>query len=198
MQKTIILLDLGGVLVDLGDPVRAMHLDMDNTSFWKLWLSSSLVQQFETGHLDATEFTAAFGAHLGIDQPGEFASRLQRWQLQVYAGAADYLRELSRHQTVALLSNTNEIHWQQVLSQTDVFADFAGLFLSYETGHAKPHTAAFLDVIDYFSCVPQAIAFFDDNADNVAAAAAVGMRAVQVRGIPQLAEQVEKVIEREI
>ena len=196
MPGPVILLDLGGVLVDLGDPAQAMRLDIDNASFWKLWLSSPLVQSFETGHLDTPGFAAAFGAQLGIADPGEFAARLDRWQLLMFAGAADYLREILRHQTVALLSNTNELHWQQVLSQTDVFEDFAHLFLSFETGYAKPDAAAFLDVVEHFGCAPEAIAFFDDNANNITAARAVGLRAEQVRGIRQLAEAVSGVIER--
>lgn len=49
MPARILLFDLGGVLVDLGDPVGEMDLPLSNEQFWKLWLSSPLVHKFETG-----------------------------------------------------------------------------------------------------------------------------------------------------
>lgn len=191
MRQSILLFDLGGVLVDLGDPAGAMELPMSNGRFWTLWLGSPLVQQFETGRLGADEFVAAFAGQLGIADTADFGRRLRRWQLPMFDGVESYLRTLTQHSTVALLSNTNEIHWQQVSSRTDVFAGFARLFLSFETGNAKPQAAAFLDAVNHFACAPGDIVFLDDNADNVAAAHAVGLRARQVRGLVELRQAVD-------
>jgi putative hydrolase of the HAD superfamily len=194
MPSTILLFDLGGVLVDLGDPAGAMQLDIDNEQFWKTWLSSPLVHQFETGQLDASGFVAGFGAELGVADATDFERRLRRWQLPMYDGAEQYLRSLAKCADIALLSNTNELHWQHVQSQTDVFASFAHLFLSFETGNAKPQPAAFLDAVEYFACSPGDIVFFDDNAHNVAAATATGLRAKQVRGLAELRQAVDAFI----
>lgn len=73
-----------------------------------------------------------------------------------------------------------------MLTQTDVFSSFAHLFLSYETGNAKPQPAAFLDVVRHFDCAAEDIVFFDDNANNVAAAMESGLCARQVRGFTEL------------
>lgn len=194
MQPTILLFDLGGVLVDLGDPAGAMRLGMNNESFWKLWLASPQVHQFETGQLDTSGFVAAFSATLDIADPAEFEQRLRAWELPMFDGVEQYLRSLAEHNDLALLSNTNELHWQHVLSQTDVFASFARLFLSYETGNAKPTAAAFLDVVEHFACAPGNIVFLDDNATNVAAALATGLRARQVSGFAELQQAVDEFI----
>ncbi len=188
MPATILLFDLGGVLVDLGDPAGEMDLPLGNAQFWKLWLSSPLVHKFETGQLDTEEFAAAFGPGVGVTDPLDFERRLRRWRLPMFAGADSYLRSLAQQQDIALLSNTNELHWQQVLSQTDVFSSFAYLFLSFETGNTKPATAAFLDVVQHFACAPQDIVFLDDNANNVTAAMETGLRAQQVRGFAELTQ----------
>lgn len=180
MKDPILLFDLGGVLVDLANPVDAIGLELSDEEFWATWLTSPLVQGFETGRLPTRDFVAQLGAELGFSDADEFDRALRRWQLPMFQGAEAALRSLTRSHTVALLSNTNEIHWQQVASQTDVFADFDKLFLSYETGNAKPGQAAFLDVVQHFDCEPQRIHFFDDNAGNVAAARQAGMTAVQV------------------
>jgi len=191
MQPMVLLFDLGGVLVDLGDPVGAMQLDMSNEQFWKLWLASPHVHQFETGQLDTSGFVAAFSAVLGIADAAEFEQRLRAWQLPMFAGVEQYLRSLAGHNALALLSNTNELHWQHVVSQTDVFTEFSRLFLSYETGHAKPSPAAFLDVITHFGCAPEQIVFLDDNPANVTAARATGLRAQQVQGLTELRQAVD-------
>jgi len=49
----IVLLDLGGVLADLGDPVRSMGLEMGAERFWEIWLSSPSVRAYESGVLGA-------------------------------------------------------------------------------------------------------------------------------------------------
>ena len=194
MQATVLLFDLGGVLVDLGDPAGAMQLNISNEHFWRLWLASPHVHQFETGQLDTRGFVAAFAATLGIADAAEFEQRLRAWQLPMFAGVEQYLRSLAEDNALALLSNTNELHWQHVVSQTDVFNEFARLFLSYETGHAKPSPEAFLDVVTHFGCAPEHIVFLDDNPANVAAAQASGLRAQQVQGFTELRQAVDKLI----
>ena len=194
MQQQIILFDLGGVLVDLADPVTSIGLSMSSEEFWRTWLSSPLVQQFETGRLTTSEFVSQFGAELGFHDAAEFDRALRSWHLPMFDGAEKALQTLTESNTIALLSNTNEIHWQHVESQTDVFADFAKVFLSYETGNAKPHPSAFHDVVVHFDCEPQDIVFFDDNVDNVAAARAAGLRAVRVQGWPEVEREIEKIL----
>jgi HAD superfamily hydrolase (TIGR01509 family) len=194
VQQQIILFDLGGVLVDLADPVTSIGLSISGEEFWAIWLSSPLVQQFETGRLSASEFVTQFGAILGFDDADEFDRALRSWHLPLFDGAEKALQDLTNSNTIALLSNTNEIHWQHVESQTDVFADFAKVFLSYETGNAKPHPAAFHDVVEHFDCEPQNIVFFDDNMGNVAAARAEGLRAVRVQGWAEVEREIDKVL----
>jgi FMN phosphatase YigB (HAD superfamily) len=160
MQQQIILFDLGGVLVDLADPVKSIGLSMSGEEFWTVWLSSPLVQQFETGRLTATEFVTQFGAELGFHDADEFDRALRSWHLPMFDGAEKALQDLTNSNTIALLSNTNEIHWQYVASQTDAFADFAKVFLSYETGNAKPQPSAFHDVVEHFDCEPRNCVLF--------------------------------------
>jgi HAD superfamily hydrolase (TIGR01509 family) len=194
MQQQIILLDLGGVLVDLADPVTSIGLSMSDPEFWSMWLSSPLVQQFETGRLTASEFVTQFGAELGFDDADEFDRALRSWHLPLFDGVENALQNLTDSNTIALLSNTNEIHWQHVESQTDVFAEFAKVFLSYETGNAKPHPSAFHDVVAHFDCAPRDIIFFDDNASNVAAAQGEGLRAVRVQGWSEVERQLDEIL----
>ncbi|MGI9271561.1 MAG: HAD family hydrolase [Woeseiaceae bacterium] len=192
MNKKILLFDLGGVLVDLGDPVAAIGLDMSNEEFWAIWLASPLVRAYETGRLTSAEFVTQFGAELGFTDAAEFDRLIRSWQLPMFDESEKFLVALFSELEVALLSNINEIHWQCVKSQTEIFSNFSKLFLSYETGNRKPDVAAYQDVIDHFDCDPGDIIFLDDTAHNVAAAQSLGMRSKQTTGHAEVRQAVDE------
>jgi putative hydrolase of the HAD superfamily len=89
---------------------------------------------------------------------------------------------------LALLSNTNPVHWQQVVSSAPVFGTFEKLFLSFETGRLKPGPAAFTQVLDHFGCSPDDLVFLDDSLANVESARRLGIRSEQVAGPVQLGD----------
>lgn len=186
MARPVLLLDLGGVLADLGDPVVAMNLEMTNEDFWQTWINSPAVRAFETGKLQAEDFFEQVAAELGLQSGASFERRFHAWQLQPYAGIDTFIDRAAERFELALLSNTNEVHWRQVTSLTPVFSTFARLFLSYETGRFKPEAAAFRQVIDFFGVAPGEVVFFDDTARNVEAARKLGIDAHRVAGLDDL------------
>jgi putative hydrolase of the HAD superfamily len=185
-SRRILLLDLGGVLADLGDPVAAMGLDMTLPEFWTTWTSSSVVRALETGQIDKEEFLGAIPAVLGGTAATSFGPRFHAWQLRLFPGVEDCVRIALQHYRLALLSNTNDLHWQQVTSASDVFSLFEHVFLSFETGHYKPEPAAFFDVMEFFNCAPGEIVFVDDSEPNVRAARELGIDAHKVTGVVEL------------
>lgn len=185
-EKPVLLLDLGGVLADLGDPVEAMGLNMTLPEFWKTWTSSSAVRALETGRISEEEFLRDIPTVLGVSAVAPFGPRFHAWQLRLFPGVEDFIQIATRRYRVALLSNTNEIHWQHVNAGSRVFDEFEHVFLSYETGHFKPEPAAFLDVVDFFACAPSDVTFLDDSEPNIAAARELGIHAYQVAGIAGL------------
>ena len=78
----VLLLDLGGVLADLGDPVSALGLQMTQREFWRVWTTSSTVRAFETGQMDVADFLFKVSAELGYSGDEPFARRFQAWQLR--------------------------------------------------------------------------------------------------------------------
>ena len=185
-SRRILLLDLGGVLADLGDPVAAMGLDMTLPEFWKTWTSSPVVRALETGQMDEDEFLRKIPAILGCPAATSFGPRFHAWQLSLFPGVEDCVRSVLHRYRVALLSNTNEVHWQQVRESSGVFDLFARVFLSYETGHYKPEQAAFHDVMTFFNCAPDEILFLDDSEPNVIGARNLGIDARKVIGVTEL------------
>ena len=187
----IVLLDLGGVLADLGDPVRSMGLEMETERFWEIWLSSPSVRAYESGALDALGFAKAMATELELSSEAAFAALFQKWRLKPFAETERLVRAIPARFRVSLLSNTNEVHWQQIVSATPVFEEFDSLFLSFRTGYFKPEEAAFRQVVEHYRCAPSSIVFLDDSEKNVAAAAGLGIQARRVAGPGDAARALE-------
>jgi HAD superfamily hydrolase (TIGR01509 family) len=184
--RPVLLLDLGGVLADLGDPVAAMGLDLTLPEFWATWTSSPIVRALETGQMNEEAFLREIPAVLGCSGEEAFGPRFHAWQLKLFPGVEDLVRKAAQRYRVALLSNTNEIHWRQVTTASRVFESFERVFLSYETGHYKPEPAAFRNVTELFDCAPGDVLFVDDSGPNVAAARKLGIDAHRVAGAAEL------------
>lgn len=187
------MLDLGGVLADLRDPVDAMGLDMPLDEFWKTWTSSAIVRAFETGQMSEAEFLAQIPSELAYTGSSPFEQQFHAWQLTLFPGVGELIRGVLPDYRVALLSNTNAVHWRQVNEGNNVFADFEHVFLSYETGQFKPAVTAFSQVTDYFECPPADVVFLDDSESNIAAALDFGMDARRVVGVAELEQQLLRV-----
>ena len=184
MHARLILFDLGGVLASLGRPAEQMELGIANDDFWSVWLGSQTVAEFETGVIDELEFFRRFPHELGLsDSPKEFRRRFLQWRLELFPDVVDLLRELGESRDIALLSNTNPVHWNMVDPDGGFRELFDYVFLSFEIGHAKPHRNIFDQVLDAVPHNPGDILFLDDTAKNVDAAMTAGIRASQVTGI---------------
>lgn len=180
--ERIVLFDLGGVLADLGKPADAMQLDMSNDEFWAIWPNSPAVQAFERGRIQIDEFCERLAPEFGEISGARMREKLDCWQLRLFDGVEQLVADATAKSRIALLSNTNELHWSQVTADTDVFERFDKLFLSYETGYFKPDAAAFEQVVSHYGCAASAILFLDDVERNVSAARVVGLQAHVVSG----------------
>jgi putative hydrolase of the HAD superfamily len=90
-----------------------------------------------------------------------------------------FIDNLRAHGIRCVLGTNNERHraayiWDNLLKDR-----MDGLFTSGLMGVAKPDAAFYLAVQDALGCSPERILFIDDIAENVAAAQALGWRAVQ-------------------
>ncbi len=182
-----IIFDMGGVLfgLDAGRCVSAFEaLGAHKTAayvrdfrtedlFYLIEMSSGTTAQFcdEVRALDNinasdSEITAAWNALL---EPTPQRKRDELLALKV----AGY--------RLFLLSNTNEIHWNEAKkliagTDHDVSDIFERVFLSYEMNLRKPDKEIFRCVIEATGIRPEETLFIDDNALNVAAAQSLGIR----------------------
>ena len=76
----IVLLDLGGVLMGLHDPLDTFGIEMSHEDFLEKWLLSPAVRKLERGELTADVFAEELIREFSLTySPQEFLQRFERW-----------------------------------------------------------------------------------------------------------------------
>jgi putative hydrolase of the HAD superfamily len=92
---------------------------------------------------------------------------------------------------LALLSNAPE-PLASAIDESGWSARFDRRFYSCRLGLAKPDPAVYEAVLDDLGARPQSVLFIDDRAENVLAAAALGLQAVRFTSAEELPGQLER------
>jgi len=143
----------------------------------------SLSSVYQSGRMMAEDYFAQLAASVGCDP--RIAQRIHdAWLIEEYPGVSALIAELhERNIATALLSNTNERHYREMVTPGGSYPAVAALgswYASHELGLCKPEDAIYESVERASGRAPEQIIFFDDLADNVAAAARRGWRSRQI------------------
>lgn len=135
---------------------------------------------FETGALTAAEFRDAVRSELGFDAlDAEIDAAWNALLTGFYPGRAQMLRELGDYYRIALLSNTNAIHFERVTDEAgDLFDPFERIFASYRIGYRKPDRQIFDHAAAALGIAPQEALFIDDTREHIGSANEVGFHTV--------------------
>jgi putative hydrolase of the HAD superfamily len=184
---TVLLFDLGGVLLRLREIAANFGIPGDELQFHRRWIVSPSVREFERGAISAEEFGRSIVAEMGLPYEWqEFLQRFDRWPVRLFSGVPEMLAQLAGNYRLALLSNTNAVHWARddIAGVLEPLLDYT--FLSFRTGLLKPDNDAFEQVLGHYECEAREILFFDDNPLNVDAANSLGFRSCLTRGMSEV------------
>jgi glucose-1-phosphatase len=181
-----LLFDLGGVVIDI-DFERAFRFwatraDCDPGALRQRFSFDRAYERHERGEMAATEYFTALRQSLDIRLPDD--ELISGWN-DIYVGPvegiAPVLTNASRLFPLYAFTNSNPTH-QRVWSAR--FAEelrlFRSVFVSCDVGSRKPDAEAFVAIAGLMGFAPSEILFFDDTAENVDGARAIGMQAVLV------------------
>lgn len=187
-MRRAVLLDMGGVLVELGGEKPFLELlggTHTRESMWRMWLDSPSVRAHETGRLDTRGFAEAavqeFGLSIG---PEAFLEHFESWIVGPYEGVHAFLEDLSARHETAILTNISALH-TDIVSRYGIFERVRHVFASHEVGEIKPDRAYFEHVLDRMNLGPGEAVFLDDNEINAEGARACGIEAHVVRGLEE-------------
>ena len=184
MAIKVVLFDLGGVIIRLGEHIFPPHWLMNNSSFsLQEWLRSPTAKEFEIGAIGTQQFAQTLKMDLALQQSEEqIIQRFTAWPEALFPTAVEMLTSLKGAYTIAALSNINELHAPRMRGEFDLNRYFDDLYFSNELGLAKPNPDIYLKVVELLEVAPQEDVFFDDVKANVEAALDVGLHAHQVFG----------------
>ena len=187
-QIKAVLFDLGGVVLEI-DFGRALthwqaHSLLPPQRLHQTFEADLPYQRHEIGEMGAADYFRHLREKLQL-RCGDDAI-LEGWNAIFTGEIAETLHlidalppEVPRY----ALSNTNAAHLAHMeRAHPEVLARFGRVFVSHEIGHRKPGPEAFAHVVQAIGVPAGEILFFDDLSENVQAAQAFGLQAVQVRG----------------
>jgi len=182
-----LLFDFGGVLVDLDrarciDAFRAVGFDVE--PYLGTFRQGGAFAQLENGEISVHDFCESLRCESGSRcSDNDLVAAWEAYLTDVPAERLDMLLRLKKKYRLALLSNTNEVHWRMAeerffrykgLRVTDFFEH---IFLSHEMHVQKPDAVIFDRAVAALGCRADEVLFLDDSAVNCAAARRAGLQA---------------------
>lgn len=146
-------------------------------------IQHDLFKQYETGRIDEIFFLEGLRDLFGIDAPDE--AIIAAWNallIGVPEGMLPLVKTLSQQYHTAVLSNTNRLHFECLLPETQpVFDCIEQVFTSYELGMRKPEPETYLEVVNRMGWQPAETLMIDDSPLNLDGAKQAGLQTLWVQ-----------------
>lgn len=140
----------------------------------------------ETGDLPSDQFIAAVIHEFDLTiNSAEFAEAFNDI-FEPIAVTRRVIRQLAGNYKLALLSNTNPIHFDRTVRRADIFSLFDTVTASHLVGCMKPQPKIYLELLRQLTIPAERCVFIDDLAANAAAARTAGMHAIHLEDAEEL------------
>ncbi len=189
MIKNIIF-DFGGVIYDIDhQKTKNAFAELGVINFEELYghaIQTRLFEDFEIGIISPANFRDSIRKHLPkITSDKEIDTAWNALLIGFKLERLALLENIKKYYRVFLLSNTNQIHYQQYMlelkaqNRLEKFtASFEKLYFSHQIGMRKPDVSIFNSVVYDNQINPEETVFIDDYDLNVSAAKTVGLKAL--------------------
>jgi putative hydrolase of the HAD superfamily len=183
MQKKYFIFDIGNVLVDFDFQILLEQIAADSGTPVEPPTERDLEMHHavEEGVISDQAFVDYLNEAKGLSWTVDTLIGVWRKMFTVNQTGYGLFREaIARGLPVYTLSNIAEHHIEAIERNWPGFFDGAtGLFLSYEMGVRKPDSKIYRHLLDDLGVDGSQCLFIDDRADNIEAACAAGIHALQ-------------------
>ena len=155
-------------------------------------LQKGIINDFDVGKVSPPEFFHSVKKHFDLSiSYDEFIPIwndifIEDWEV------SQIILSLKKKWRLGLLSNTDPLHFNHILSKFPVIRVFDKWILSYKVGFKKPAIEIFQKAIQWASVKPEKILFIDDMKKYVEVAISLGMQAIHFISSDQLKEELHK------
>ena len=187
----VIVFDLGGVIVNVNfKSLLGMLFDNSGTASSRTKERSNfsnLLRRYDMGRISVADFHEKISDYLDFELSfDDFVSSSNEAIEAGDAGIEEIVRSLSKKYQMAILSNTNPVHYEHIKEKYSIIRLFDHILLSYEMGAVKPDAAAFEKLMDTTSMLPSQHMFIDDRSENINAARELGMDGIHYQSVENL------------
>jgi putative hydrolase of the HAD superfamily len=152
-------------------------------------LQKGIINDFDVGKVSPQEFFQSIKEDLGLSI--SFDEFVPIWT-DIFSEDVEVSQIILSQEgrwRLGLLSNTDPLHFQYILSKFSIMRAFDKWILSYEVGSKKPAVEIFRTAVAWASVEPQKILFIDDVKTHVEVAISLGMQGIHFISAEQLKEE---------
>ncbi len=147
------------------------------------------INGYEVGKVSSLEFFQSLKEWLRL--PISFEEFIPIWNDIFIENqkVSEIIRSLKGKKKLGMVSNTNPLHFDYVLSKFPIVRVFDRWILSHEVGFKKPTVEIFQIAMEWASVEPEKILFIDDMKGHVEVAISLGMQGTHFISAPQLKQE---------
>ncbi len=154
-------------------------------------IEKGAVNPYETGKISTLEFFESIKRYLKLSISFDEFKPIWNDIFWEDNEVSKIIYALKGKKRLFLLSNTNPLHFDYILSRFPVIRVFDRWILSYEVGFKKPAIEIFETAMKYSLTEPQNIIFIDDVKSHVDVASSLGMKAIHFESADQLRKELK-------
>jgi len=202
MPVEVILFDLGNVILPFNHHQIAEKLfrstrkkefqDPQKIFFYLFEHRDGVINDFDVGKISPPEFFQSVKTTLDLSI--SFDEFIPLWN-NIFVEdreVSQIILSLKDKWRLGLLSNTDPLHFNHILSEFPIIQMFDKWILSYEVGFKKPAIEIFQKAIQWASVEPKKILFIDDIKKYVEVAISLGMHGIHFTSSDQLKGELQK------
>jgi len=202
MPVEVILFDLGNVILPFNHHQIAEKLfrstqkkefqDPQKIFSYLFEYRDGIINDFDVGKISPQEFFQSVKTTLDLSI--SFDEFIPLWN-NIFVEdreVSQIILSLKDKWRLGLLSNTDPLHFNHILSEFPIIQMFDKWILSYEVGFKKPAIEIFQKAIQWASVEPKKILFIDDIKKYVEVAISLGMHGIHFISSDQLKGELQK------
>ena len=147
------------------------------------------VNGYEVGKVSSIQFFKSLKKYLHLSLSFKKFIPIRNDIFTEDQGVSEIIRSLKGKKKLGLISNTNPLHFDYILSKFPVIRIFDKWILSHEVGFKKPDVHIFQKAMEWASVEPGKILLIDDMKKHVEVAVSLGMQGIHFISADQLREE---------
>jgi glucose-1-phosphatase len=194
-ETRLVIFDIGRVILDFDHMITcrklAQYSKKDEKYIYDYIFKSEFLNEYEKGKIASLDMFEIISDKLGLDIPFEKFKKIWGNIFSLKEGIDDLIRRVKKAAKIAVLSNTDEMHFDFIMDSVEIMKEFDWLFLSHKIGFRKPDKEIFEYITSITGFAPNDIVFIDDIEEFVVAARKYGIKGILFKDINTLKKDLE-------